>query len=191
MKVILVSASPRRKELLERLGWPVEVRPAAVPEEAYPPLDPPQVAMLLAARKVGAVWPTLKDQEVALAADTLVVWEGQILGKPRTLEEAATFLRNLSGRLHEVYTGVAVATPRRTWLFYERTVVRFHPLSEELIQAYLREEPPLDKAGAYGAQDRIGLAGIAELYGDFYNVMGLPVQKLVRFWLRVFGTLPG
>lgn len=191
MKVILVSASPRRKELLERLGWPVEVRPAAVQEEDYPPLEPAQVAMCLAARKVAAAWPTLAEEEVALAADTLVVWEGRILGKPSTLDEAAAFLRGLSGKLHEVYTGVALATLSRTWLLYERTVVRFHPLSEELIQTYLRVSPPLDKAGAYGAQDLIGLAGIAEIHGDFYNVMGLPVQKLVQYWLRVFGPLPG
>ncbi|GIV25438.1 MAG: septum formation protein Maf [Bacteroidia bacterium] len=189
--MILVSASPRRKELLERLGWPVEVRPAAVQEEDYPPLEPAQVAMCLAARKVAAAWPTLAEEEVALAADTLVVWEGRILGKPSTLDEAAAFLRGLSGKLHEVYTGVALATLSRTWLLYERTVVRFHPLSEELIQTYLRVSPPLDKAGAYGAQDLIGLAGIAEIHGDFYNVMGLPVQKLVQYWLRVFGPLPG
>lgn len=189
-KVILASGSPRRKELLARLGWPVEVRVPPVEEEVEMGFPPAQVAMTLAARKAAYFIPTMEPEEVVIAADTVVALGSQLLGKPATAQEAAAFLRRLSGRWHEVYTGVAVATLERSWIFYERTAVRFHSLPEELIQAYVRTGAPLDKAGAYGAQDFIGLVGIAQVNGDFYNVMGLPVQKLAQFWLRVFGALP-
>ncbi|MCX8113149.1 MAG: Maf family protein [Bacteroidia bacterium] len=189
MKVILVSASPRRRALLELLGWNVELRPAAVEETFVEGLSPPQQAMLLALRKLSTVIPTLREEEIALAADTIVVQAGQIFGKPRNLTEARSFLRRLSGEWHTVYTGVAIGDSRRAWSFYEETAVRFHPLPEEVIEVYLEKSPPLDKAGAYGAQDLIGLIGIAEIRGDFYNVMGLPVQKLARFWYQIFGSL--
>lgn len=187
MKVILVSASPRRRALLEMLGWQVELRPADVDESLVEGLSPPQQAMTLAARKLATALPTLQADEIALAADTIVFHAGEILGKPQDLNQARAFLRRLSGDWHVVYTGVAIATIDRAWAFYEETAVRFHPLPEELIEVYLQLSPPLDKAGAYGAQDLIGLAGIAEIKGDFYNVMGLPVQRIMRFWMQAFG----
>ncbi|MCS7153353.1 MAG: Maf family protein [Bacteroidia bacterium] len=189
MKVILVSASPRRKALLELLGWQIELRPAAVEETLVEGISPSQQAMVLALRKLSTALPTLQKGEVAIAADTIVYHAGQILGKPRDIEEARHFLYRLSGQWHIVYTGVAVGTVERSWSFYEETAVRFHSLSKELVESYLQRTPPLDKAGAYGAQDLIGLVGIAEIRGDFYNVMGLPVQKLARFWQQVFGVL--
>lgn len=189
MKVILASASPRRRELLERLGWKVTVRPSEVEENLLHGLLPPQQAMALALRKLASQLPILSSDEVIIAADTIVVHSGDILSKPRNLMEAEAFLRRLSGDWHTVYTGVAVGTVSRTWAFYEETAVRFHRLPDQIIQHYLQVFPPLDKAGAYGAQDLIGLAGIAEIRGDFYNVMGLPVQKLVQFWQRTFGKI--
>lgn len=189
MKVILVSASPRRRALLELLGWRVELRPAEVEESPVEGLSPSQQAMTLAMRKLATALPALRPGEVALAADTIVFHGGEILGKPRNVEEARTFLRRLSGDWHTVYTGVAIGTVERAWAFSEATAVRFHPLPDALIETYLRVSPPLDKAGAYGAQDLIGLAGIAEIRGDFYNVMGLPVQRITRFWMQTFGKL--
>jgi septum formation protein len=146
--------------------------------------------MALAARKVARLLPTLSPVEIAIAADTIVVHKGEILGKPADLAQARAFLLRLSGDWHTVHTGVAVAHAQRCWLFYETTHVRFHPLDPALIDFYLQTSPPLDKAGAYGAQDLIGMTGIAEIVGDFYNVVGLPIQKLTQFWYRTLGELP-
>ncbi|MCS7163055.1 MAG: Maf family protein [Bacteroidia bacterium] len=187
MRVILASASPRRRALLEALGWRIDVRPVDVPEVLQPGLPPAEQAMYLAARKAMALLEMIGPDSVVLAADTLVVHQGTILGKPADLAEARHFLQRLSGDWHTVFTGVAVATASQLWLFYESTAVRFHKLLPEWIEWYLANTPPLDKAGAYGAQDFIGLAGIAEIHGDFYNVMGLPVQRLLQFWYRTFG----
>ncbi|GIV23154.1 MAG: Maf family protein [Bacteroidia bacterium] len=188
MKIVLASASPRRKALLSLLPWPVEVRPTHVPEDGLDHLSPAQQAMALAARKVSPLLPTLLQEEVAIAADTLVILEGTRLGKPQTSEEAEQFLRRLSGRWHTVYTGVAVATTRHLWTFYEETGVRFRPLPDALIKVYIETGSSMDKAGGYGAQDLIGVAGIEQIIGDFYTVMGLPVQKLTLFLERLFGA---
>lgn len=175
--------------LLEQLGWEVELRPANVDETPIEGLSPPHQAIALAVRKLAVALPQLQPDEMALAADTIVVHAGEVLGKPRDIDEARHFLKRLSGDWHTVYTGVALGTVIHTWAFYEETAVRFHPLPDELIDYYLKKSPPLDKAGAYGAQDLIGLAGIAAIHGDFYNVMGLPVQKLVRLWMQITGKL--
>lgn len=187
MKLVLASASPRRKALLSLLPWPVAVRPTHVPEDGLEHLPPAQQAMALAVRKVSPLLPTLLPEEIAIAADTLVVLEGTRLGKPQTPAEAEQFLRRLSGRWHTVYTGVAIATTHRLWTFYEETAVRFRSLPDALIKAYIETGSPMDKAGGYGAQDLIGVAGIAEIIGDFYNVMGLPMQKLTLFLERLLG----
>lgn len=189
MQVILVSASPRRRALLELLGWKVQVQPTQVSEAGLEYLAPPQQAMALAARKVAALPTPLPEGTLAIAADTLVVHAGTVLGKPTSPEEAAQFLRRLSGTWHSVYTGVALATAERLWLFYEHTAVRFHTLPPALIERYIASGAPFDKAGGYGAQDLIGVAGIAEIHGDFYNVMGLPVQKLVQYIHAIFGAV--
>ncbi len=181
----LASSSPRRRALLESWGVRFEVKAPPDAEEDITGLAPAEAAMTLAARKAFACEPS-PPEVIILAADTMVSLEGELLGKPHSTQEARAFLRRLSGRWHTVYTGVALAWHERLHLFYEATAVRFHELPEALIEHYLRTTPPLDKAGAYGAQDLIGIFGIAELRGDFYNVMGLPMQKLGLEWQRLF-----
>jgi septum formation protein len=185
-KVILVSRSPRRQALIRVLGHVVEVMEPPDEEGGVEGLMPPQAAMTLAMRKVRWALP-LPPGGLAIGADTVVVVEEEVLGKPRTLEEAYAFLRRLSGRWHWVYTGVAIAWGEKMRVFYEGTAVRFHKLSEGLIKAYLETKSSLDKAGAYGAQDLIGLVGIAEIKGDFYNVMGLPMQRIYREGIKLLG----
>lgn len=189
MRVILASASPRRRALLELLGWQVEVQPTQASEIGLEHLPPAEQAMALSARKVAFLLPQLTEDLLALAADTLVVQAGTVLGKPTSSEEAVQFLSRLSGSWHSVYTGVALATQQRLWLFYEHTAVRFHTLPPSLIERYVASGASFDKAGGYGAQDLIGLVGIAEIHGDFYNVMGLPVQKLAQYVHALFGSV--
>lgn len=184
----LASSSPRRQALLAQWGLRFEVRPPCVQEEDLQGLAPAEMAMSLAARKASACYPP-PEGIVVLAADTIVSLEGEILGKPASTSEARRFLKRLSNRWHVVHTGVALAWQDQMHLFYEQTAVRFHALSEAFIDHYLQTSPPLDKAGAYGAQDLIGLFGIAEIQGDYYNVMGLPMQKLGKKWQELFGEL--
>ncbi len=185
-EIVLASRSPRRQALLRELGLPIRIIAPPDEEEVPPDLPPMQVAMTLAARKVRWGLP-LAPGSLAVAADTIVIVDGEILGKPGTLAEARTFLQRLSGRWHWVYTGVALAWEDKMRLFYEETAVRFHELSSPVIEAYLETGSSLDKAGAYGAQDLIGLIGIAEIRGDFYNVMGLPVQRIYQEGVRLVG----
>lgn len=186
-KVILVSRSPRRQALIRVLGYPVEVMEPPDQEDGVEGLLPAEAAMTLAARKVRWAFP-LPTGVLAVGADTMVVAGGEVLGKPRSLEEAWVFLRRLSGKWHVVYTGVALAWGQQMRVFYEETAVRFHQLSEAVIEVYLRTGSSLDKAGAYGAQDLIGLIGIAEIRGDFYNVMGLPVQRVYQEGVKLLGS---
>ena len=186
-KVILVSRSPRRQALIRVLGYPVEVMEPPDQEDEVEGLLPPEAAMTLAVRKVRWAFP-LPTGVLAVGADTMVVAAGEVLGKPRSLEEARAFLRRLSGKWHVVYTGVALGWGQQMRVFYEETAVRFHQLSEAVIEAYLRTGSSLDKAGAYGAQDLIGLIGIAEIRGDFYNVMGLPVQRVYQDGVKLLGS---
>ncbi len=185
-EVWLASRSPRRQALVRVLGYPVRVMEPPDEEGGVEGLLPPEAVMTLAARKVRWGLP-LPAGVLAVGADTIVVVDGETLGKPRSLEEARAFLQRLSGRWHVVYTGVALAWEQRMRVFYEETAVRFHTLSEAVIEAYLRTGSSLDKAGAYGAQDLIGLIGIAAIRGDFYNVMGLPVQRVYREGVKLLG----
>ncbi len=185
-EIVLASRSPRRQALIQVLGIPVRVVEPPDAEEGVPGLLPMQVAMTLAARKIRWTLP-LSPGSLAISADTVVVIDGEILGKPRTLDEARTFLQRLSGRWHQVYTGVALAWESRLRLFYEETAVRFHKIADPIIELYLQTGSSLDKAGGYGAQDLIGLLGIAEIRGDFYNVMGLPVQRIYQEGVRLLG----
>lgn len=185
-EIILASRSPRRQALIQVLGIPVRVVEPPDAEEGISGLLPMQVAMTLAARKIRWTLP-LSPGSLALSADTIVVIDGEILGKPRTLDEARTFLKRLSGRWHQVYTGVALAWESKMRLFYEETAVRFHKIADSIIELYLQTGSSLDKAGGYGAQDLIGLLGIAEIRGDFYNVMGLPVQRIYQEGVRFLG----
>ena len=184
-RVILASASPRRRELLERFGLPFEVIPARGEERAPEGLTPAELVERLSRAKAGEVAAAAEDREaVIIAADTVVELEGEILGKPRDEAEARAMLRRLSGRTHRVWTGVTVRRGDEHRTESVCTAVEFRPLSEEEIRAYVSTGEPLDKAGAYGYQ---GLAClfVEEIRGDYFNVVGLPLCRLGRM-LRAF-----
>ena len=177
--IVLASASPRRRELLRATG--IEYRLAAKFEcdEAYPEtLAAEEVAPYLSALKSHAYPEQLGYNELLITADTVVVLNGQVLGKPKDATEAREILGRLSGSEHSVVTGVTLRTREREHTFASRSIVRFAPLSDEQIAYYVDNYSPMDKAGAYGIQEWIGYVGIEGIEGSFYNVMGLPVQKL-------------
>ena len=174
MKLILASASPRRAELLDRMGLTFSVQPANTEEKLEPGLSPSQQVVALSRQKAEAVAATLTEEAVVLSADTVVVLEEEILGKPHSQEEAAEMLTALSGRSHKVLTGVTVIAPQGAWYHCEETEVFFRPLSGEEIRSYVLSGEPMDKAGAYGIQGHAALF-VEKIIGDYYNVMGLPV----------------
>lgn len=179
-KLILASASPRRKELLNNLGLDFEVCPADIDESVLPSEDVAAYPLRIAMKKALAVAAEKKDA-VVLAADTAVIVDDEILGKPKSEAEAKTMLKKLSGREHVVITGIGLVDTGsgRTLSCAEQTIVYFHPLKETEIDAYLASGEPMDKAGAYGIQG-LGALLIRRLEGDYFNVMGLPISKLYR-----------
>ena len=177
MKVILASASPRRREILEMLGLNAEIVPAEGEEHIPAELEPGEAAAAVSAGKAREVHERRPDGDIVIAADTIVVLDGEIFGKPRDRESAFNMLRSLSGRTHEVYTGLCVIAGGRERTEYEKTEVTFRTLDDDEITAYINSGEPMDKAGAYGIQGRGAL--LAErIDGDFFNVMGLPVCRL-------------
>ncbi|MDR2753970.1 MAG: Maf family protein [Oscillospiraceae bacterium] len=178
MHYILASASPRRKELLTLAGIDFAVCPAEADETLAPGVPPEQAPVLLAARKAQAVAAT-HPAACVIAADTIVTIDGKILGKPRDKDDAAAMLRLLSGREHRVVTGVCLRQGAKTHAFAHETVVHFYPLRDDEIAAYIATGEPMDKAGAYGIQGKGGLLA-ARLEGDYYNVVGLPIARLLR-----------
>ncbi len=184
MAFYLASASPRRKELLKKAG--IEdfiIRAADVDENTEPSLTPAEAVMLLASRKAEAAAAGLSEDDFVLAADTLVYLDGEPLGKPRDEEEAFSMLSSLSGRTHEVYTGICLRRNGVSECEYECTRVFFSELTSEEIWAYIRTGEPMDKAGAYGVQGAAGVF-IPRIEGDYYNVMGLPVSRLYKMLTR-------
>lgn len=184
MKFILASQSPRRKELLSRVVSDFDVRVSHVEEVVPASLQPQEVVMHLAKIKAEAVARELRLEQPAqrfavIGADTVVVLDHQIMGKPKDRADCVRMLSALSGREHAVYTGVAVVVDGRTESFYERTAVRFLPLSDEEINWYASLDEPYDKAGAYGIQG-YGSLLVEGICGDYFNVMGLPVASLRR-----------
>ena len=178
-RLILASGSPRRRELLDKFGINYEILPAQGEESAPPELTPGERVKALAAQKAEEVAQRLNDPAaVILAADTLVELDGEVLGKPRDREDAAGMLRRLSGRRHTVVSGVTLRTAGRMHSFEARTSVWFRPLADEEIAYYVDAFRPFDKAGSYGIQEWIGYAAIERIEGSFYNVMGLPIQKV-------------
>lgn len=175
-KLVLGSSSARRKTLLALLDIPFEVQVKTVEERFPPKLRREAIAQYLAALKAKTFEP--KAEEIVLTADTLVWHEGKALGKPRDKAQAALMLNTLSGSTHEVITAVALKSPSKMQTFYDTTKVYFKNLKTAEIDFYLKNYPPLDKAGAYGIQDWIGGIGIQKIEGSFYTVMGLPLQKL-------------
>lgn len=179
-RLILASASPRRRELLAQAGFTFDVRPARVNEDARPDEDPIAYVVRLARDKAQAVFAEVNDPDaVVLGADTTVTLDGHILAKPENAADAARMLRMLSGRTHTVITGVALATLRGTEVAAEVTCVQFLALSDEEIAAYVATGEPMDKAGAYGIQ---GLAGkwIPRVQGCYFNVVGLPLALVTK-----------
>ncbi|GAB4091848.1 Maf family protein [Flaviaesturariibacter terrae] len=178
-RYILASQSPRRKQLLEWAEIPFDIRVANT-DESYPEgLEPEQVAEHIARDKAAAIVPGAPGRTV-IAADTIVVLDGDIIGKPAGRDEAIATLLRLSGRTHRVITGVALRRDEREELFHDVTEVEFHPLTEEMATFYVDKYRPYDKAGAYAIQEWIGVVGIKSIRGDFYNVMGLPVSRVVQ-----------
>mgnify|MGYP002548774208 FL=1 len=177
-KLILASASPRRQQLMKDAGFTFEVRLKNV-EEKYPQeLHLENVPEYLSKVKASAFREELKADEVLITADTVVYIHDRILGKPADRKEAISMLQKLSGNRHLVVTGVSVTTRTEQLSFSSRTDVFFKHLSNEEIEFYVDTYKPFDKAGAYGIQEWIGYIGIERIEGSFYNVMGLPIQKL-------------
>ncbi len=178
---ILASKSPRRQQLLRDAGFDFEVRTREVDESFPPDLPAREVAPYLAARKAEAFADAL-DERIVLTADTVVVLDERPLNKPADRAEALAMLRLLSGRVHEVVTGVCLFNVRQKIVLSDTTRVHFRTFSEEEMAFYVDTFAPFDKAGAYGAQDWIGLVGITRLEGSYFNVMGLPVHRVYAAW---------
>ena len=177
MNLILASASPRRRELLEGLGLELTICPAKGEEHPVPGLSGGETALRLSRAKCLEIASQAREDDVVIAADTVVCLDDQILGKPADEEDAARMLRALSGRDHRVFTGVTVARGDKVLSDYEETAVHFRPLTEREIAAYIATGEPMDKAGAYGIQGRASLF-VRAIEGDYFNVVGLPLCKL-------------
>lgn len=177
-KIILGSSSPRRKDLLRKMGYKIEVRTAPCQEDFSPEMDPRKVPEFLAEKKARAIGPLVSKDELLITADTIVLLDGEIIGKPKDKEDAVRILSLLSGKMHEVITGVVLSYKGRVFKTSAVTKVYFRPLSQETIRYYVDAYSPLDKAGAYGIQEWIGLIAVEKVEGSFYNVMGLPTSLL-------------
>jgi len=178
--IVLASQSPRRKELLEWAEIPFDVIVKHT-EELYPSdLDVSDVPVYIARSKALAVQKELTTDRIILAADTVVVLDGEMIGKPKSIEDAVLILSRLSGQKHRVITGVILLKGEIEVAFSDVTEVTFHQLTTDQITFYVNKYLPLDKAGAYAIQEWIGVVGIQSIQGDFYNVMGLPVSRVAR-----------
>ena len=179
-RIILASASPRRKQLLEWAEIPFEVIPSDADELVPETLPVPEIPVFLASQKAAVVRKKIAPDKTILAADTIVVLDQQMLGKPLDRSDAIRMLLLLSGKVHEVITGVSLTSAKKEILFAETTRVRFHTLSRLEIEHYVDRYHPFDKAGAYAIQEWIGVTGIHSIEGDFYNVIGLPVSRVLQ-----------
>lgn len=177
--IILGSGSPRRKELLTGLDLRFQVLVRKGVSEDYPTdISPEAVAQYIADEKMAAYADLLSGNTLVITADTVVICDGRILGKPTGEAEARNMLHMLSGKTHKVATGVCLATKEKKESFSVVTEVTFKELSDSEIDYYIREYKPFDKAGAYGIQEWIGYIGVTSLNGSYFNVMGLPVQRI-------------
>ena len=177
-KFVLASQSPRRKQLLEWAEVDFEIIVEST-EETYPPhLSPEEIAVYIAKQKAEVV--KGKTEKTIIAADTIVVLGNEIIGKPKDRDDAVCILKKLSGQHHKVITGVVINGNGKELSFADVTDVEFHPLTNEQIAFYVDKYGPYDKAGAYAIQEWIGVVGIKCIRGDFYNVMGLPVSRVVQ-----------
>lgn len=179
--IILASNSPRRRELLSGLGLDYEVRTLPGIDESYPDtLQGEEIPVYISSKKASAYLDALKDNELLITADTIVWLDGCVLGKPADEDEARQMLRDLSGKTHQVITGVTLATTTFQKSFASVSQVTFASLTEEEISYYVAHYHPMDKAGSYGVQEWIGFIGVERIEGSYFNVMGLPVQRLYR-----------
>ena len=176
--IILASKSPRRQELLRDLGLKFTVQSMDIPEVFPEGLGMTEIPVYLAELKAEAFRPQLKDNQLIITADTIVWLDGKVLNKPANYADGFRMLRDLSGKKHQVLTGVCLLSTEKKVSFYASTDVWFKELSDEEINYYLENYRPYDKAGAYGIQEWIGYIGIYHIEGSFFNVMGLPVQDL-------------
>ncbi len=177
--IILASQSPRRKQLLEWAELPFDIVVRETAEDFPPGMEPEEVAVHIARNKAIAVQEEAGDR-IVLAADTIVVLGDHIIGKPVHREDAVSMLLALSGEKHKVITGVVIRQGEKEVSFADITEVEFHVLDVEQIEFYVDKYKPYDKAGAYAIQEWIGVVGIKSVQGDFYNVMGLPVSRVLR-----------
>ncbi len=179
--IILASKSPRRRELLQMLDVPFEVKTKDGIVETYPATLPAvEVAEYLSRLKGKAYAEDIRSNEMVITADTVVVLDGNIFGKPKSEDDAVAMLMQLQGKTHTVVTGVTITTKDKMESFSTSTDVTFAPLEEDEARWYVKKYKPLDKAGAYGIQEWIGCAAVARIDGSFYNVMGLPLHHLYR-----------
>jgi septum formation protein len=179
--LILASNSPRRRELLGGLGLNFEVKVLPGIDESYPEQLPvTEIAAYIAKKKADAYKAVMQADDLVITADTIVIVGNEVLGKPHDAADAAQMLRKLSGRKHQVTTGVCLTTKACQRQLSVTTDVTFKQLSDEEIDYYVRTYSPLDKAGAYGIQEWIGYIGVTALEGSYFNVMGLPVQRIYQ-----------
>lgn len=177
--IILASNSPRRKELMQRLGVPFKVRTLFGVSESYPDsLRGEDIALYISRMKAEAYRSSMAANDLIITADTIVCIDGQVLGKPKDAQQAKDMLSSLSGKTHQVITGVTIVTHEQTEDFAVTSHVTFAKLTKDEIDFYVDNYLPFDKAGAYGIQEWIGLVAVEELRGSFFNVMGLPIQRL-------------
>ena len=178
-KIILASNSPRRKELLSGLGVDYEVKTLPDVDESYPNgLSGEEIAKHIARGKAEAYRSLIQADELVITADTIVWLDGTVMGKPKDEEEAKDMLMRLSGKTHQVITGVCLTTASTQKTFATVTDVTFATLTDEEVDYYVTRYQPMDKAGSYGVQEWIGFVGVENLSGSYFNVMGLPIQRL-------------
>ena len=179
--IVLASNSPRRKELLQRMGLNFKVRTLFGIDESYPDsLRGEDIVRYISRSKANAYRSSMAPDELLITADTIVYIDGKVLGKPQSPENAKEMLRTLSGKIHQVITGVTILTANRTEDFGVTSQVKFAELTDDEINFYVDNYLPFDKAGAYGIQEWIGIVAVEEIKGSYFNVVGLPVQRLYQ-----------
>ncbi|MCU0431421.1 MAG: Maf family nucleotide pyrophosphatase [Cytophagaceae bacterium] len=178
--IILASGSPRRRELLQQVIPSFTVKTKDTPEDFPEDMPCQEVPEMLAKRKASAFEPELLENELVIAADTVVILKNKILGKPKDRHEAMDMLQQLSGNTHEVVTGVCLLSKNKKISFRETTLVNFLSLSRQDIEYYVDQFKPFDKAGSYGIQEYIGYIGISSIQGSYFNVVGLPVHAVMQ-----------
>jgi len=177
-KIILASKSPRRSELMRIAGFKFEVRSKDVPEDHPADTKAEDIPLFLARKKASALLPELHDDEVVIGADTIVILDGKIYEKPKDREDAISMISDLCGHTHTVVTGVFIASKSKEVAFSEATKVTFNSLSPDEIAYYVDTYNPYDKAGAYACQEWIGAVAIRKFEGDYFNVVGLPINRV-------------